>query len=379
MKYYLIVGEKSGDLHASNLMKSIQHEDPEADFRYFGGNAMQAVGGKLVRHHDSMAFMGFLEVIKNLGKILGFLKECKKDILSYQPDVIIAVDYSGFNLKMEKWAHKQNIKHFYYIAPKVWKKKKKRVVKIKKYVDRMFCIFPFEVDFFAKHNYPVDYVGNPSVDAVHNHQVNKGFITDNKLSPEPIIAILPGSRRQEIERMLEFMLEIYPDFDGYQFVVGAVPNYPKSYFEEIKEKYNVAVVYDQTFDLLAHAHCAVVTSGTATLETALFNVPQVVAYKTSWVSYQIAKYVLVSNNNKYISLVNIIADKEVVRELIWRHELTRENLSLELRKVIDGEKRQPILDGYKKVSTLLGHSGTSDRAARKMIRYLNPDYISENS
>ena len=351
MKYFLIVGEKSGDLHASKLMRELKKVDPQADFSYFGGDAMQAQGGTLLRHHQDLAFMGFWDVILHLRKIVSYIKECKQAIAECNPDLIIGVDYSSFNLKIAQWAASQNLLYYHYIAPKTWAWKESRLPKIKKYFKRTFCIFPFEKDYFAKFDYPVHYVGHPVVEAVKEHQVNPHFLTDNKLSNKPIIALLPGSRKQEIDRMLSFMASIASSFSSYQFVVGAVTSYPKSYEQGIKEKYPVSIVYDQTYDLLAHATAAVAKSGTVTLEAALFHVPQVTIYLTSNFNYFLLKAIL-PKRLTYVTPVNLIDNKEVVKELLRKKETTAPRLKKELQAIL-GDDKEKMLEGYREVEKLL--------------------------
>lgn len=367
MKYYLIAGERSGDLHASNLMRELQEQDPEASFRYWGGDMMQQVGGELVHHYQELAFMGFAEAAANIFKVMRFLKECKADILAYQPDVLILVDYAGFNLRIAQFAKAQGLKVFYYISPKIWAWNQGRVHKIKKLVDRMFVILPFEQDFYRKFDYPVDYIGNPLSETVRRHVPTTDFSTRNQLSEKPIIAVLPGSRKQEIENILSVMLSVLPAFPEHQFVVAAVSNLNRGYYERFSHHPNVRIVYDQAYDLLAHAQAALVTSGTATLETALFRVPQVVCYATSQVSYWIARAVI---KVPYISLVNLIAGKPVVTELIQK-DLNSQNLTAELNKILfDKGFIQQQQQGYELVHQLLGEGNAAAKAARLMVGYL---------
>ncbi|MDX5422868.1 MAG: lipid-A-disaccharide synthase [Hymenobacteraceae bacterium] len=368
MKYYIIAGERSGDLHASNLIKQLKKKDPAAQIRGWGGDMMQDAGMELVRHYQEMAFMGFAEVFKSLRKILGFLKECKEDIRQYQPDVVILVDYAGFNMRIARFAKGQGIKVFYYISPKIWAWNQGRVHNIKKVVDRMFVIMPFEQDFYARFDYKVDYVGNPVNDSVTDHVPCTDFRAKNRLyNNKPIIAILPGSRRQEIENMLHVMLSVLPSFRDYQFVVAGVSNFSKEYYEQYNKDPNIKIIYDQTYDLLAHAKAALVTSGTATLETALFNVPQVVCYKTSAISYAIGKMVI---KVPYISLVNLIADRPVVTELI-QEDFTPKKIVAELKQVLFDKyflKKQQ--EGYDLVRKKIGDFRTAERAAELMVGYL---------
>lgn len=366
MKYYLIVGERSGDMHASNLMHALQQIDKEAEFRFFGGEQMQAVGGTLVKHYQEMAVMGFWEVIKNLSKIASLLKFCKKDILAYQPDVVILVDFAGFNMRIAKFSKKNHIKNFYYISPKVWAWNTKRAWKIKKNVDKMFVIFPFEKEFYKQFGYEVDFVGNPLLDAIGSFERNPNFFEQNDLSNEkPIIALLPGSRRAEVKNMLALMLKIKNYFPDFQWIVAGVDNLPKNLYQNC-ESAGVKVLYNQTYDLLAVAHSAVVTSGTATLETALFSVPQVVCYKTSNFSYQIAKRLI---KVPFISLVNLVMNKKVVTELI-QNDLNEQNLRNDLLKVVEGAERERILEDYRVLQEKMGTAGASEVAAKKMFAYL---------
>ncbi len=368
MKYYIIAGEPSGDLHASNLIRALKLEDPNADIRCWGGELSQEAGGHLVRHYRDLALMGFIEIVASLGVILKALKFCKKDIAAWQPDVVILVDYAGFNMRIARWAKENGFRTFYYIAPKVWAWNTGRVHKLKKYVDRLFSILPFEPEFFAKYDYMVDYVGNPVNDAVHKFRLNPNFRTENDLNDLPIIAVLPGSRKQEIEHMLHFMVSIFPGFiTRYQFVIAAVPHFPKKYYESFRRHSNIKVVYSQTYDLLANAHAAVVTSGTATLETAMFEVPQVVCYRGSTISYAIARAVV---KVKYISLPNLIANEGFLKELI-QDNFNPNNLITELTKVAEDDNvRAEQGRQYQKIKSLLGHPGASETTARLMVKYL---------
>ena len=369
MKYYLIAGERSGDLHGANLMKGIQANDPDAQFRGWGGDMMQKEGMDLVTHYKDTAFMGFLEVALNIRKIAGFLKKCKKDILAYRPDVIILIDYPGFNLRIAAFGKDNGIRTFYYISPKVWAWNQKRAWKIKKNVDRMFVIFPFEIDFYKKFDFKVDYVGNPLMDAIDAFEPDPDFKNKNSLDDKlPVIALLPGSRRQEIINMLDLMLTVQPHFPGYHFVIAGVKNLPESLYEKYRAIRNVSVVYESTYDLLAVSEAALVTSGTATLETALLNIPEVVCYKTSGFSYAIAKKLI---RVPFISLVNLIMEKEVVRELI-QDDLNEEQLVDELRAILtNGSKREMQLKDYSLLHKLVGGKGASERAGALMVNYIN--------
>lgn len=367
MKYYLIAGEKSGDLHASNLMKEILQNDPEAEFRFWGGEEMQKVGGELIHHYSEISFMGFLEVAKNLMTIRRFMNYCKKDILCWKPDVVILVDFSGFNLKIAKYVKPRGTKVFYYISPKVWAWNQSRAKRIRNVVDRMFVIMHFEKAFYKKYDYDVDYVGNPLFDAINQFEPSPTFLEDNQLDAnKKIIAVLPGSRYQEVSAIINTMLTIIPKYDSneYQFVVAGVEHLPSELYDEAK-KLGVKVIFNQTYDLLTKATSAVVTSGTATLETALFEVPQVVCYRTSPVTYNIIKALI---KVRFISLVNLIADKEVVKELI-QGDFTTENLEKELGYTLN-EKREKIIQDYKEMKAMIKTEGTSKKAASLMYKYL---------
>jgi lipid-A-disaccharide synthase len=368
MKYYIIAGEASGDLHASNLMKELKKLDAQAQFRCWGGDKMKAEGAEIVKHYRELAFMGFTEVVMNLRTILRNIDLCKQDILQYKPDVVILVDYPGFNLRIAEFAKQQNIKVFYYISPQIWAWKQSRVHKIKRTVDRMFVILPFEKEFYQKFDYNVDFVGHPLLDAISTMKKSDDkFIEKNKLSDMSIVTLLPGSRRQEISVMLPLMLSVVPDFPDYQFVIGAAPSIPLDYYKSFTETIGIKVLSDQTYDLLSHSTAALVTSGTATLETALFEVPEVVCYRGGWISYQIAKALVKVN---YISLVNLIMDKEVVKELI-QNELNKENLTSELKKILtDQERILAMKKDYKELKEKLGGGGGSAKTAKLMWDYL---------
>lgn len=366
MKYYLIAGERSGDLHASNLMKEILILDSNADFRFFGGDMMQAVGGKLTTHYREMAFMGFLEVFLNLDKVWANIKKCKSDIAEYQPDMLILVDYSGFNLKIAKHTKKKfpHIKTHYFILPKIWAWYQSRAKNIHTFIDKMYAILPFEKPFFEKYNCNVEYVGNPCVDTIAQHSKNVSFLKDNNLQDKPIIAILPGSRKNEVEYMLHFMVSILPGFKDYQFVIAAIDSLDIKYYEAFRREGIVSVVYEQTYDLLLHSKVAIVTSGTATLETALLKVPQVVCYATSGITYMIIRALI---KVKYISLVNLIAEKEVVKELI-QDNFTPTNVMNEIRKILENkEYRNQILNDYESIISTLGEVPASKNAALSIV------------
>lgn len=366
MKYYIIAGEASGDLHGSNLMKALKIEDPQADFRIWGGDLMQVAGGDLRKHYRDLAFMGFVEVLKNLRTIMRNLRFCEQDILEYQPDALILIDYPGFNLRIAKWAKQQGIKVLYYISPQIWAWHTSRVHQIKANVDRMYVILPFEKDFYAKYDCEVDFVGHPLLDVVQGYAAAADFRSKNNLDQRPIIALLPGSRKQEIIRMLGVMLEMAPLFPQHQFVIAGAPSMPLAFYEQIlSEKQrpeNVRLVQKQTYDLLSQSEAALVTSGTATLETALFKVPEVVCYKGNNLSYQIAKRLI---SVKYISLVNLIVDKPLVKELI-QNDLNVKALHSELEKILQPDLRAGIAEGYTDLQTLMGDAGASRRAAKLM-------------
>ncbi|MBR9844974.1 MAG: lipid-A-disaccharide synthase [Algicola sp.] len=362
MKYYIIAGEASGDLHGSNLMKALQRQDINAEFRFWGGDLMQAVGGTLVTHYKDRSFMGFAEVIFNLRKILGLINYCKTDIENYQPDVIIFIDNSGFNLRIAKWAQEKNFKTHYYISPQVWASRAGRVEKIKRDIDAMYVILPFEKEFYAKYDYNVNFVGHPLIDAISNrHQVDENtFRNDYQLSNKPIIALLPGSRKQEITKMLGVMLSLVNDFKAYQFVIAGAPSQDYNFYKPFIKQDNVAFISNKTYDLLSVSHAALVTSGTATLETALFKVPQVVCYKANAISYQIAKRIITL---KFISLVNLIMDREVVTELI-QGDLNKKRLKKELTKILEDDERIRLFIDYYDLEKKLGGKGASDKAAK---------------
>ena len=369
MKYYIIAGEASGDLHGSNLMKALLEEDPKADIRFWGGDLMQDVGGELVVHYKERSFMGFAEVIMNLRKIFGLISFCKKDITTFHPDVIIFIDNSGFNLPIAKWAKAKNYRTNYYISPQVWASRASRVHKIKRDIDQMFVILPFEKEFYAQYQYEVNFVGHPLIDAIHqtNFNTEAEFKKAHKLSNKPIIALLPGSRKQEIKKMLGVMLSVVDDFKDYQFVIAGAPSQDLSFYQSFLTKNQVAIVQNKTYDLLKIATAALVTSGTATLETALFKVPQVVCYKANWLSYQIAKRIITL---KFISLVNLIMDKEIVRELI-QNDLNSKQLKKELGIILDSKYRERLIEDYNQLEKRLGGTGASKKTAQLIFKNLN--------
>lgn len=374
MKYYLIVGEASGGLHASNLMRALQHEDPQAEFRFFGGDLMKAVGGTCVKHYRELAYMGFIPVLLHLRTIFRNMDFCKKDVEAWQPDVLILVDYPGFNLKIAEYIKRYTqIPVYYYISPKIWAWKEYRIKNIKRDVDELFSILPFEVDFFKKHQYPIHYVGNPCVDAVDDFR-KKGqetfseFVTANGLEDKPIIALLAGSRRQEIKDNLTRMIEAARSFPQYQFVVAGAPGIEPDFYKRYIDS-STKIVFGQTYRLLQQAEAALVTSGTATLETALFRVPQVVCYYISagkLVSF-LRRHIL---KVKYISLVNLIADREVVTELV-ADGMTVSNIKKELAKIISGGNgRSRMLSEYDRLIGILGEPGASERTAAQITALL---------
>lgn len=369
MKYYIIAGEASGDLHGSNLMKELFKKDPQADIRFWGGDLMQAAGGMLVKHYRELAFMGFAEVIQNLKTILNNIKFCKQDILAFQPDVIIFIDYPGFNMRIAEWAKKLGIKTHYYISPQIWAWKESRIKAIRRDVDHMYIILPFEKDFYEnKHNFAVEFVGHPLIDAIHNREKTDAatFKKEHGLDERPVIALLPGSRKQEIAKMLSVMLSVTDDFPDYQFVIAGAPSQDYSFYEQFLNNSNVKFISNKTYGLLSIAYAALVTSGTATLETALFKVPEVVCYKGGWISYQIAKRIITL---KYISLVNLIMDKEVVKELI-QDDFNKKNIREELQKLLTPEYRRNLLKQYDLLEERLGGIGASEKTASLIIKHL---------
>jgi len=369
LKFYIIAGEASGDLHASNLMKALKKFDSSSEFRFWGGDKMASVGGEMVKHIKDLAFMGFSEVITNLRTILSNIKLCKSDILKYKPDILVLVDYPGFNLRIAKFAKENGIKVHYYISPQVWAWKQNRVFKIKKVVDELYCILPFEKEFYKKFEMDVHYIGHPLVDAIKEFRTTAlsktEFLKKNNLSDQKIIALLPGSRRQEINIKLPIMLQAAKAFGDFQILIAAAPNLSVEYYQSLSNGQKIYVLQNQTYDLLNNADLAMVTSGTATLETALFNVPEVVCYKGSQISYQIAKRLI---KVKYISLVNLIMDKPVVKELI-QNDLTAENIISELKLLADANSPKSVLlkNHYAELEQKLGGGGASEKAAQIML------------
>lgn len=371
MKYYIIAGEPSGDLHGANLIKGIKKADAQAEFRFWGGDLMSEEAGTPVRHIRETSIMGLTAVLMNLRKVLGFIKLCKKDLLEYKPDVLILIDYAGFNLRMAKFAKKHGVKIFYYIAPKVWAWKESRVHKIRKYVDKLFVIFPFEVDYFKKWGIDAIYLGNPLLDAIAQksnlEESFDNFISRNGLESKPIVALLAGSRRQEIKYLLPVMLKVAEKFSDYQFVVAGATALDKSVYDGYMEGSDVKLVYGQTYELLVHSKAALVTSGTATLETALLNIPEVVCYISDAVTIFVARLFV----KGFISLVNLVMEKEVVVELI-QEEVNIKRVSDELSKVLpNGSHREQMLSDYAQLHDKMGDSGASNRVGAEMVKLLN--------
>lgn len=366
MKYFIIAGEASGDLHGSNLVKHLRLEDPQAEMQAWGGDLMQAQDAKVLKHYRELAYMGFWEVAKNIGTILGNFKVCKKQISEFNPDVVILIDFPGFNLRMAKWAKEKGFKVFYYISPQVWAWKSSRVKDIRKYVDQMYVILPFEKAFYQKWNYDVQYVGHPLLDAIGSRTPDADFKKKNGLTEAPIVALLPGSRRQEIYEVLPVMCNMANDFPSYQFVIAGLSNQDETLYRQAMDAPNIKLVFDKTYDLLEHAEAALVTSGTATLETALFEVPQVVCYKGGKISYLLARQLV---DVKYISLVNLIMDKTLVRELI-QDGLNLDNLKQALREILDPVHADGLKQSYRELKDMLGNEGASSRAAKGMVSFL---------
>ncbi len=369
MKYYIIAGEASGDLHGSNLIKALKAEDPEANIRCWGGDLMQAAGGTLVKHYKELAFMGFIEVLFNLKTILRNIAFCKEDISAFAPAALIFIDYPGFNMRIAQWAKSKGIPTHYYIAPQIWAWKESRIKAVKRDFDHLYVILPFEKDFFEqKHQFPVHFVGHPLIDAIKQQKSSNlsQFQADNGLSNLPIIALLPGSRKQELTKMLTVLLSVVPEFPNYQFVIAGAPSQDFEVYQPFIQGDQVKFISNNTYELLQHATAALVTSGTATLETALFKVPEVVCYKGSWASYQIAKRIITL---KYISLVNLIMDQEVVTELI-QDDCNTAQITLELQRILDPEHRKQLLEKYAELETKLGGAGASKKTAQLIVRSL---------
>lgn len=368
MKYYLIAGERSGDLHGSNLMKEIKKLDNEAQFRGFGGDYMVEAGLDLVIHYQDMAFMGLIALFVNLRTLLARLKQCKSDILDYQPDVVILIDYGAFNKRIAKFCKANGVRNYYYISPKVWAWYQSRAKELKSNVDRMFCILPFEKEFFEKFDWEVDYVGNPVLDAVKAFTPNPEFLSQNGLAgTKQLVALLPGSRKSELLKIIPLMTEVIEANPDFQFVVAAVKSMPFALYQPISRYSNVKLVFDSTYDLLSHAHAAVVTSGTATLETGLFKVPQVVVYKANRIEFFLADLMI---KVEFVSLVNLIVKKEAIRELIQK-EATAENVIVELRRLMrDQFYRDRLLKDYDQLLDILDTGSASTNAASLMVNYL---------
>lgn len=368
MRYYIIAGERSGDLHGGNLVRALKNYDHEAILRGFGGEYMQEAGVDILVHYRDLAFMGLMEILTSLNKISDYIKKCKADIDHFKPDAIILIDYGGFNRRIAKYGKKKGIKVFYYIPPKVWAWYQARALELKANVDHLFVILPFEKQFYKKFNWDVDYVGNPVLDAVKAHAPDKEFSSQIGLETnKPVVALLPGSRRQELIRIIPVMAEVVTRNPGYQFVVAEVDNLDRHLYEPLRNFDNVKFVIDKTYDLLLNSNVAIVTSGTATLETALFDVPQIVVYKTSTVSYWLVKMLI---KVPFISLVNLIAGKEVIREFI-QQDANESKISSELKQLTSGAKRNEVLQGYQELRAKLDTGGSaSDNTARLMVSYL---------
>jgi lipid-A-disaccharide synthase len=373
MRYYVIAGERSGDLHAGNLVKAIKAREVAAEFRGFGGEYMQEAGVVLAVHYRDMAFMGLAELLTNMNKIKKYIRLCKEDILAYNPDVIILIDYGGFNLQIARFGKKKEFKIFYYIPPKYWAWYEKRALWLKPYVDRLFVILPFEKDFFKRFDWESDYVGNPVLDAVKAHVENHQFVNKNQLTKElPCIALLPGSRKQELKRIIPLMAAVVKRFPNYQFAVAAVNNLDPSCYHELNGFGNVRLIFEDTYNLLLNSSAAIVTSGTATLETALFKVPQVVVYRANTLSYWLARHLV---RVPFISLPNLIAEKEVVKELI-QSDATPDRVSHELSRLVeDNSYRETINTEYNQIIKRLDTGSASENAARLMIQYLSEDSL----
>lgn len=367
MKYFFTAGEASGDLHGSNLIKALLQQDPQAACAGWGGDMMQAAGMQLYKHIQSLAFMGIGQVLKNLPTILGNFKQCHQNILDFEPDVLVLIDYSGFNLRIAKWAKQQGIKVFYYISPQIWATREKRIKKIKAYVDKMFVILPFEKAFYERHQYTVEFVGHPLLDTVADFESKIDLRDTYELSDSPIIALLPGSRKQEISAMLPVMLSITERFQSYQFVIAAAPSISPAFYEAfVLQSGNVRLLQHSTYEILQNSCAAIVTSGTATLETALFNIPQIVCYKASPLFYHIVKRII---KVPYISIVNLIMDQKIVEELI-QQDCNSAQLEASLKSILSGSKRQQMLEDYQQLVSKLGQKGAAKRAAQKIVESL---------
>lgn len=364
MKYYLVAGEASGDLHGANLMKALKEKDAQAEFRFFGGDLMKAESGTLVKHIAEMSFMGFYEVVMNISTIFKNLKFCKEDIAQWNPDVLVLIDFPGFNLKIADWAKKNNHLVCYYISPKVWAWNQKRVLKIKKIVDHLFCILPFEVDFYKGWGMEVDYVGNPLLDAITAFKPNNDFA--KAYIGKKIIALLPGSRKQEISLLLPGMVAVADRFPDYQFIIAGAPNFKEDYYQQFFNDKNIPVVFNATYDILNNAEAAIVASGTAILETALFNVPQVLVYKGHPISIAIARAVV---KIKFIGLVNLIMDSTIIKELI-QQDCTAQTIGDEIDAILnDKTYRENMLTNYDLLDERMGKPGASAKTAGLIIKY----------
>lgn len=362
MKYYLIAGEASGDLHGSNLMKQIKISDPNAEFRFWGGDLMKEQSENVVVHYRETAFMGLSDVLLNLNKISKFLKKCKQDIVDFKPDALVLIDYPGFNLRIAKFAKENSIKTHYYISPKVWAWNTGRALKIKRDVDFLYTILPFETDFYAKFNMKVDYVGNPLCDSIENYPFNSNFKTEHNIG-RPYIALLPGSRMSELKHVLPNMLETIKNFPEYDFILAGANHISDEIYKNYCTGYTVKIIKGQTYDVLKNAHAGLVCSGTATLETALLNCPQVVCFRFSKLSYFIGKLVI---KVKYISLVNLIMDKAVVEELI-QDDFNEKKIASSLRKILTGQSRLDMIQSYAALKIKVGNSGASERTAKLIV------------
>jgi lipid-A-disaccharide synthase len=370
LKLYIIAGEASGDLHGGNLIKALVNEAPNVDIRCWGGDKMKESGGNVVKHIRDLAFMGFIEVLMNLKTILGNIKWCKKDIEDFAPDALVLIDYPGFNLRIAEWAHKKGIKVYYYISPQVWAWKQSRVHKIKQCVDKMYVILPFEKEFYEKFQFETEFVGHPLLDAIeHYHQLDAagGFRKEFQLDSRPIIAILPGSRKQEVSVKLPIMLDAVKGFTNYQIIVAGAPSLDYTFYEHFMHQ-DTKLIFGKTYDLLSNSEAAIVTSGTATLETALLGIPEVVCYKGSPISYRIAKALI---KIRFISLVNLIMDREVVKELI-QHECNAEQIKSELNKILlGGISRERMLADYNLLIENLGKGGASKKVAQSLLKTIH--------
>ena len=373
MKYFIIAGEASGDLHGSNLIAELSAFDKNAEIECWGGDLMEKAGGKLLQHYKDIAFMGLFLVLKNIRTLIGLFEKCKNEISNFSPDIVVLIDYPGFNLRMAKFAKQKNFKVVYYISPKIWAWNQKRAWKIKKYVDKMFTILPFETDFYKKYNYSVDFVGNPLLDSVSKFkklEYDKDFLLNNNIDDKPIIAILPGSRKQEIANALPIMLNLVPLFPEYHFIIAGAPSINTNFYNEFIAEKNIKILFNKTYSILKNADAALVTSGTATLETALFKTPQVVCYKTGWLTYNIGIRLVKVD---FFSLVNLILNKEAVTELLQK-QFNPDRVKKELSNILyNSDIKTKMLNNYKELENRLGGVGASKRTARKIIDFLHND------